>query len=125
MEIDRRALLISLASSAAMLALPEGAAGAFEPECFAAARKDDRGVYSAALFSLKDGDMRSVELPDRPIDIRIPEGASGSLRAEVIWRGDPDAWLCLVRYQPNRHFGHGAFGRCDAYSTENDYDSGV
>ena len=28
MELDRRALLISLASSAAMLALPEGAAGA-------------------------------------------------------------------------------------------------
>ena len=53
MEIDRRALLISLASSAAMLALPKGAAAAFEQECFAAARKDDRGVYSAALFSLK------------------------------------------------------------------------
>ena len=52
MELDRRALLVSLASSAAMLALPGGAAAAFETECFAAARKDDRGTYSAALFSL-------------------------------------------------------------------------
>ena len=58
MEFDRRALLISLASSAAMLALPEGAAGAFEPECFAAARKDDRGNFSAALFTL-DGDVQT------------------------------------------------------------------
>ncbi|MFZ2017685.1 MAG: hypothetical protein WAU90_03290, partial [Methyloceanibacter sp.] len=68
MELDRRALLVSLASSAAMLALPGGAAAAFATECFAAARKDDRGTYSAALFSLDGGDVRTVELPARGHD---------------------------------------------------------
>ena len=38
MQLDRRALLASLASSAAMLALPRSAAAAVEPERFAAAR---------------------------------------------------------------------------------------
>ena len=131
MEIDRRALLISLASSAAMLALPEGAAGAFEPECFAAARKDDRGVYSAALFSLKDGDMRSVELPDRGHDITLkPDGSEwvtfarrpGRFGVAIPMDARPPVWFAT---RPNRHFfGHGAFsadGRL-LYSTENDYD---
>ena len=65
MDVDRRTLLISLASTAATLALPKHALDALAAECFAAARKDDRGNFSAALFSL-DGDMRSVELPPRP-----------------------------------------------------------
>jgi hypothetical protein len=56
MQLDRRTLLVSLAGSAAVLALPEAAAAAFQPECFAAARKDDRGTYSAALFNLESGD---------------------------------------------------------------------
>ena len=76
MELDRRALLISLASSAAMLALPDGAAAAIQAECFAAARKDDRGIYSAALFSLNGGDVRTVELPGRGHDIALkPDGS--------------------------------------------------
>ncbi|HAN63576.1 MAG TPA: hypothetical protein DCQ79_06895 [Rhizobiales bacterium] len=67
MQLDRRTLLMSFASSAVMLALPRDAvaalsAGAFSAEVFAAARKDDRGAYSAALFSL-DGDVRAIELP--------------------------------------------------------------
>ena len=64
MDVDRRTLLISLTSTAATLALPKHALGALATECFAAARKDDRGNFSAALFSL-NGDMRSVELPRR------------------------------------------------------------
>ena len=65
MEVNRRALLISLASTAATRALPKHSLAPSATECFAAARKDDRGNFSAALFSL-DGDMRSVELPPRP-----------------------------------------------------------
>ena len=131
MEIDRRALLISLASSAAMLALPKGAAAAFEQECFAAARKDDRGVYSAALFSLKDGDMRSVELPARGHDITLkPDGGEwvtfarrpGRFGVAIPVDARPPVWFAS---KPDRHFfGHGAFsadGRL-LYSTENDYD---
>ncbi len=131
MEIDRRALLISLAGSAAMLALPKGAAAAFGQECFAAARKDDRGVYSAALFSLKDGDMRSVELPARGHDITLrPDGGEwvafarrpGRFGVAIPVDARPPVWFAS---KPDRHFfGHGAFsadGRL-LYSTENDYD---
>ena len=131
MEIDRRALLISLASSAAMLALPKGAAAAFEQECFAAARKDDRGVYSAALFSLKDGDMRSVELPARGHDITVKPGGGewvtfarrpGRFGVAIPVDARRPVWFAS---KPDRHFfGHGTFsadGRL-LYSTENDYD---
>ena len=48
---------------------------AFEPECFAASRRDDRGNFSAALFTL-DGDVRAVELPQRGHDITLkPDGS--------------------------------------------------
>ena len=51
---------------------------AIRGECFAAARKDDRGIYSAALFSLNGGDMRAVELPERGHDIALsPTAANG------------------------------------------------
>jgi len=61
MIIDRRGLLIGAASSAASLALPWRAAkAASSEELFAAARRDDRGTYSAALFSLGGGDVRDV-----------------------------------------------------------------
>ncbi len=74
MEFDRRTLLLSLASSAAMLALPERAAAALQPECFAASRKDDRGNFSAALFTL-EGDVQAIELPGRGHDIALrPDG---------------------------------------------------
>ena len=68
MEFDRRTLLISLAGSGAMLALPEAVAAAFQPECFAASRKDDRGNFSAARFTL-NGDVQAIELPGRGHDI--------------------------------------------------------
>lgn len=131
MEIDRRALLVSLASSAAMLALPDGAAASFDAECFAAARKDDRGVYSAALFSLKSGDVRAVELPARGHDITLKPDASewvtfarrpGRFGVAIPMDNRPPVWFAT---KPDRHFfGHGAFsadGRL-LYSTENDYD---
>jgi hypothetical protein len=130
MELDRRALLISLASSAAMLALPDGAA-AIQAECFAAARKDDRGIYSAALFSLNGGDVRTVELPGRGHDIALkPDGSEwvtfarrpGRFGVAIPVDSRPPVWFAT---KPDRHFfGHGAFsfdGKL-LYSTENDYD---
>jgi hypothetical protein len=130
MELDRRALLMSLASGAAMLALPRRAA-AFETECFAAARKDDRGTYSAALFSLNGGDIRSVELPGRGHDITMKPDASewvtfarrpGRFGVASPLDARPPIWFAT---KPDRHFfGHGAFssdGRL-LYSTENDYE---
>ena len=45
-----------------------------DAECFAASRRDDRGNFSAALFTL-DGDVRAVELPQRGHDITLkPDG---------------------------------------------------
>jgi uncharacterized protein len=130
MDVDRRTLLISLTSTAATLALPKHALGALATECFAAARKDDRGNFSAALFSL-NGDMRSVELPGRGHDIALrPDGGHwvafarrpGRFGVAVpVGAGQP-IWFAT---KSDRHFfGHGVFsadGRL-LYSTENDYD---
>jgi hypothetical protein len=130
MRLDRRTLLISLASSAAMLALPESASAAFESECFAAARKDDRGNFSAALFTLK-GDVQAVELPQRGHDITLrPDGGEwvafarrpGRFGVAIPLGGRPPVWFAS---KPDRHFfGHGAFsadGRL-LYTTENDFE---
>ena len=56
MPLDRRTLLVSLAGATAALSVPQSVAAAFAPERFAAARKDDRGTYSAALFDLVTAD---------------------------------------------------------------------
>jgi hypothetical protein len=131
MDLDRRAVLMNLAGTAAMLALPKCALAGFETECFAAARKDDRGNFSAALFSL-NGDMRWVELPGRGHDIALrPDGREwvafarrpGRFGVAVpVGAGQP-VWFAT---KPNRHFfGHGVFsvnGRL-LYSTENDYET--
>ncbi len=129
-DLDRRTLLLSLASSAAMLALPKPALATFEAECFAAARKDDRGTFSAALFSLS-GDMRSIELPGRGHDIALhPDGGEwvafarrpGRFGVAVPVGTSQPVWFAT---KPDRHFfGHGVFsadGRL-LYSTENDYE---
>ena len=129
MAMDRRELLLGCAATAAMLALPQGAASLAAAECFAAARKDDRGTYSAAMFSL-NGDLRSVELPGRGHDIALrPDGSEwvafarhpGKFGVAVPTGSRSPTWFSS---KPDRHFfGHGVFspdGRL-LYATENDY----
>lgn len=135
MGIDRRELLLGATSGAVMLALPRGraaaAAGTADGGClFAAARKDDRGTFSAALFSLEQGDMRSVELPERGHDIALRPGTGewvafarrpGRFGVAIPTDARPPVWFAA---KPDRHFfGHGVFsadGRL-LYTTENDY----
>lgn len=133
MPLDRRTFLASIAGSAAVLAVPNQLIAAFAAERFAAARKDDRGTYSAALFDLEQGDIRAVELPGRGHDIAMRPGGSewvafarrpGRFGVAVpIGAGEP-VWFAS---KPDRHFfGHGTFsadGRM-LYTTENDYESG-
>lgn len=129
MELDRRALLASLASTAALLAVPGRAGAALEPECYAASRRDDRGNFSAALFTL-DGDVRAVELPQRGHDITLkPDGREwvafarrpGRFGVAIPLDARPPIWFAA---KPDRHFfGHGVFGADGRllYTTENDY----
>ena len=132
MMIDRRGLLIGAASSAALLALPCHAARAArgEVELFAAARRDDRGTYSAALFSLDGGDLRAVELPERGHDIALRPGSGewvafarrpGRFGVAVPTDGRQPVWF---NSKPDRHFfGHGVYSADGKllYTTENDY----
>jgi uncharacterized protein len=134
-QLDRRTLLMSFASSAVMLALPRDAvaalsAGAFSAEVFAAARKDDRGAYSAALFSL-DGDVRAIELPGRGHDVALsPDGGEwvafarrpGRFGVAIPVGTRPPVWFAS---KSDRHFfGHGVFSAAGRllYATENDYE---
>jgi hypothetical protein len=99
-------------------------------ELFAAARRDDRGTYSAALFSLDDGDVRSVELPERGHDIALRPGSKewvafarrpGRFGVAVPTDGRAPTWFTA---KPDRHFfGHGVFSADGKllYTTENDY----
>jgi uncharacterized protein len=131
MPIDRRALLVGAASGAALLALPGRAAKAENgEELFAAARRDDRGTYSAALFSLDGGDVRAVELPERGHDIALRPGSGewvafarrpGRFGVAVPTDGRQPIWFAS---RPDRHFfGHGVFSADGKllYTTENDY----
>ena len=132
MELDRRGLLLGAASSAAMLALSGGRADAARgrPELFAAARRDDRGTFSAALFSVEQGDTRSVELPECGHDIALRPGTGewvalarrpGRFGVAVPADQRPPVWFAA---KPDRHFfGHGVFSADGKllYTTENDY----
>jgi uncharacterized protein len=133
MPLDRRTLLVSLAGAAAALSVPASVAAAFAPERFAAARKDDRGTYSAALFDLEQGDLRAVELPGRGHDIALRPGGRewvafarrpGRFGVAVPMDRRAPTWFSSA---PGRHFyGHGVFsadGRL-LYTTENDYERG-
>lgn len=134
MRLDRRTLLVSLAGCGVALSLPKAVAAAFVPERFAAARKDNRGVYSAALFDLEGGDLRAVTLPGRGHDIALRPGGVAWVAfarrpgrfgvAVPIGAGKP-VWFSS---KPGRHFfGHGVFsadGRL-LYTTENDYENGM
>ena len=131
MGIDRRELLIGSGSSAALLAMPwDRARAAHDMELFAAARRDDRGSYSAALFSLEGGDVRSVELPERGHDIALRPGSNewvafarrpGRFGVAVPTDGRAPTWF---NAKADRHFfGHGVFSADGKllYTTENDY----
>ena len=131
MGLDRRELLIGAASSAALLAMPwDRAKAARDLELFAAARRDDRGTYSAALFSLDGGDVRAVELPERGHDIALRPGSGewvafarrpGRFGVAVPTDGRAPVWF---NAKPDRHFfGHGVFSADGKllYTTENDY----
>jgi hypothetical protein len=131
MDLARRELLIGLGSSALALGLPwHRARAATDMELFAAARRDDRGSYSAALFSLDGGDVRSVELPGRGHDIALRPGSKewvafarrpGRFGVAVPTDGRTPTWFSA---KADRHFfGHGAFSADGKllYTTENDY----
>ena len=133
MPPDRRMVLSGLGSACALIAAPWPAAAAFNPERFAAARKDDRGTYSAALFDLERGDISSVELPGRGHDVAFRPGGTewvafarrpGRFGVAVPMDGRGPIWFSS---KPDRHFfGHGTFsadGRL-LYTTENDYARG-
>src|SRR4029450_6247907 len=130
MSLDRRALLIGLAGGTAALALPARGAAGFQPECFAASRKDDRGNFQAALFTL-DGDEQAVELPGRGHDIALrPGGGAGVAfprRPGRFGRALPPSGRAPIWFatQPGRpFFGHGVFSADGKllYATENDYE---
>src|SRR4030042_921873 len=129
MTLDRRALLAGLAGGAVALSCPRRAVP-FEPACFAASRKGDRGHFQAALFALA-GDEQAIELPGRGHDIALRPGGgewvafarrAGRFGVAVSLRSEPPIWFAS---KPERHFfGHGTFssdGRL-LYATENDYE---
>jgi hypothetical protein len=130
MQLDRRTLLISLASSTAMLAMPRRAISASASECFAASRKDDRGNFSAAIFTL-DGDVQAIELPGRGHDIALKPGGGewvafarrpGRFGVAISPGTRAPVWFGT---KPGRHFfGHGVFSADGnlLYATENDYE---
>src|SRR5262249_17081538 len=74
------------------------------------ARRDDRGTYSAALFSLGGGDVRAVELPERGHDIRASSGLwrMGGVcpQAWPLRRRRPDRWTAadLIPFEPGPAF---------------------
>lgn len=130
MTLSRRALLVGLAGGAATLSLKGRAGASFELERFAASRKDDRGNFQAALFTL-EGDEQAIELPGRGHDIALRPGGGewvafarrpGRFGVAVSLHSEPPIWFAT---KPGRHFfGHGTFssdGRL-LYATENDYE---
>lgn len=129
MQIDRRTLLIGLAATTALRALPSRAA-TLTAERFAAARKDASGNFSAALFTL-DGDVQTVALPGRGHDIALkPDGSEwvafarrpGRFGVAVPVGSRPPIWFSS---RPDRHFfGHGVFSADGKllYAAENDYE---
>ena len=91
---------------------------------------EDRGAYSAALFSL-DGDVRAIELPGRGHDVALsPDGGEwvtfarrpGRFGVAIPVGTRPPVWFAS---KSDRHFfGHGVFSAAGRllYATENDYE---
>ncbi len=132
MRIDRRKLLLAAAGGVTLLAKPSLLmAEARDEGLFAAARRDDRGTYSAAMFTL-EGDVRSVDLPGRGHDIALRPGSGewvafarrpGQFGVAVPAHGGSPIWFAA---KEGRHFfGHGVFSADGKllYTTENDYAS--
>jgi hypothetical protein len=130
-SIDRRTFIAGLAASGVMVALPCNASAA-EREWFAAARRDPSGTYSAALFDLKNGDLRAVELPGRGHDVALRPGGKewvafarrpGRFGVVVPIRKGTPVWFAS---KADRHFyGHGTFSADGKllYTAESDYDN--
>ena len=132
MDLDRRQLLLAawLAACASRKAIIV-MAKARDDGLFAAARRDDRGTYSAAMFSL-EGDVRSVELPGRGHDIALRPGAAngsplpaGPGNSASPCRRDGGAPIWFAAKEGRHFFGHGVFSADGKllYTTENDYAS--
>lgn len=130
MVIDRRDFLAA-AGGAGLVALgPATLTATAAPELFAAARRDDRGIFSAALFSAEAGHRRSVQLPARGHDIALRPGGGewvafarrpGRFGVAVPMDGREPIWFSA---RSGRHFfGHGVFSADGKllYTTENDY----
>ena len=130
MQLDRRTLLISLASSAAMLAMPRRALSASDVRMLRRLAQGRPGNFSAALFTL-DGDVQAVELPGRGHDIALkPDGGEwvafarrpGRFGVAIPPGTRAPVWFAA---KPGRHFfGHGVFSADGKllYATENDYE---
>ncbi len=141
MEINRRDLVSGLLATSVTGLLPSHAlshnishlTNKDLQDIFAASRKDKSGKYSAAIFSLEQGDIFNVALPERGHDIAVHP-----LKKEcVFFARRPGRFAVAITYDKNispvwfnakeeRHFyGHGVFSPDGKllYSTENDYEN--
>jgi len=129
----RRETLAGLAAAITMpaFAAKSTAAASFR-DLYAAARKDDSGRCSFALFSPDSGDVTAVELPARGHGVAVSRDASQCVifarrpgRFAVAVRPDASREPVWFRTRDDRHFyGHGVFSP-DGWlllSTENDYE---
>ncbi len=143
MVINRRQFLQGgaglLASGGASLkatALAAAGSGSkdYDDALFAAARREQSGGYSAALFTLH-GDVRAIPLPERGHDVAVRPGGSEVVvfarrpgRFAIAFTANAKVPPVEFFAAPNRHFyGHGVFspdGRL-LYTTENDYENGA
>lgn len=142
MEIDRRDFVkLSLCAGGSLFGM--GGAGIaravdsspINEPLYAAARRDLQGRYSAAIFTLSDGDVRSVPLPARGHDIAVRPLSSEVVvfarrpgRFAIAFTGDKAKKPVQFFAKETRHFyGHGVFspdGRL-LYTTENDFENGA
>jgi hypothetical protein len=132
MAIDRRTLLLGTAAGLLSAGVTDRAKSETREALYAAARRGDDGLYSAALFTADGRDIRAVPLPGRGHDITV----SPTDHTCVVFARRPGnfaiAFTADRRRPPvafttprDRHFyGHGVFSRDGRllYTTENDFD---
>lgn len=137
MEIDRRAFLGVLPLLGGMSVWPSfGFAGEDKKAAlYAAARRSDKGQFSAALFNEVGEILRIIALPARGHDFAVRPGHSELVvfarrpgTFAIAFSPDKTRAPLLFRAKSSRHFyGHGVFsadGRL-LYSTENDHETSV